>query len=342
MAQCYKCNIELVREKDANAEVIAAKRYSSEEHIISNFCGGQITSYELLCTKCNNDLGTELEGELSKQLLFHNLFNFKLDRGKQTDSYIVAYTTETRKEVLINRKLGWRHFKPSIKLSSDGEIEELICQTEKEAREVLTGLKRKHPSIDIEGNLKKMKWVNEFLPEKIDFNNRTIGGAKVYRAFAKIAVNFFLSKGGDKSLIKGVIDYVCIPGTTNLFSTFYYSFSPIHKLAEQEISHILYLKGDNRKRLLYCYIELFSTINFIVILNRDYDGQNFTDQYCYDIINNAEIPDKEIKLSLLFDLFERLRYKQYCDEYFIEVDEYIIEKTTRTLGILEAITPKEE
>jgi hypothetical protein len=339
MSKCYKCNIGLLRKEDAPPDIVRQKRFKSEEHILPNFCGGQLTSFDLLCSKCNSDLGTEIDGELAKQLLFHQLFSIKLDRGKQKDGYILAYTTESKKKVLVNKNLGWKHFKPEYKIEN-GELIELTCQTIADAKKLLKGLSRKHPKINVEDCLKRLKEVEDFLPERIDFNHRTIGGKETHRAIAKIAVNYFLFTGGDREIIQDIINYVCLPNKRNNYVTFYYSFMSIHRLEKHEISHIIFLKGDNRKKLLYCYIELFSVANFIVILNRDYEQENFTRQYCYDIIKGKEIKNKEIKLSLFFDLFDNLKYKEYNDKHYEETEEYIKDRVTRAFEIIEELNPR--
>jgi HNH endonuclease len=339
MSKCYKCSIDLVTKEVATPDIVLQKRYASEEHILPNFCGGQLTSYDLLCSKCNTDLGTELEGELSKQLFFHQLLTIKLDRGKQSDSYILAYTTDSKKQVLVNKELRWRYFKPEYKIEN-GELVEFTCQTMKDAKKTLKGLSRKYPKINVEDCLSRLKEVEDFLPERIDFNHRTIGGKETHRAIAKIALNYFLYSGGDRELVYDIIDYVCLPNKQNNYVTFYYSFMPIHNLEKHEISHIMFLKGDNRKKLLYCYIELFSVANFIVILNRDYEQGNFTKQYCYDVIKGQEIKEKEIRLSLLYDIFENLKYKVHSDKHHEETEEYIIDRVTRAFEIIEELNPK--
>jgi hypothetical protein len=341
MSKCYKCDIELVAKENASPDILLQKRYKSEEHILPNFCGGQLTSDELLCSKCNTELGTELESELSKQLLFHQLLSIKLDRGRQRDNYVLAYTIDSKKEVLVNKELRWKYFKPQYKIEN-GELVEFTCQTIKEAKKTLEGLSRKYPKINVKDCLSRLIEVEDFLPERIDFNHRKLGGYETHRAIAKIAVNYFLFSGGDIELIRDIIDYVCFPNKQNNFVTFYYSFMPIHRLEKNEISHILFLRGDNRKKLLYCYIELFSVANFIVILNRDYEQQSFTKQYSYDVITGREIENKEIRLRLFYDLFEDFKYKVYNDKHHEETEEYIIDRVTRAFEIIEELNQKVE
>lgn len=331
---CYKCGIELIDKEMASPEMVKELRFRSEEHIIPNFCGGRLSSFDLLCAKCNSELGTEVDGVLDKELLLHQLFRFKLDRGKQKHRYIVAHTKETNQEVLVRSNLDWKHFKPEYTVSEDGQILSLRCQDIDQAREILEGLKRKYPNIDVEANLKNMKEVEEYLPERISFDHYTIGKPGTMRAIAKIAVNYYLSSNGDRNWVNDVLKYVCNSAIVNNYTTFYYSFMPIHKLGLNEISHIIYLIGDPRKELLYCYIELFSVANFIVILNRNYMGVEFKKQYCFDVLNGKEIDDKDIKLKLFADVFTFLDFKVH----FKETEEYIAEKVTRAFEILERIT----
>ncbi len=336
--KCYRCDTDLIEKENASPEQIRLLKYRSEEHIIPNFCGGRLTSFDLLCAKCNSDLGTEVDGSLDKELLLHQMFRFELDRGKQKHRYILAYTKETNQEVLVKSNLDWKHFKPEYEISDDGQVKRLRCRDIDQAREILEGLKRKFPQIDIEETLKMMKEVEEFLPEKISFDHRTIGKPETMRAIAKIALNYFLYCKGDRIWVEDIIKYVCNSDVKNIYTTFYYSFMPIHKLGSDEISHILFLRGDPRKELLYCYIELFSVANFVVIINRNYTGEDFTQQYCYDVLSNQELKGKEIKLKLFTDLFKYLNFKVHYEE----TEDYIIDKVSRAFEILDRITPPRE
>src|SRR5260221_12132583 len=133
MSECYKCGIELVDKKFVSKEVLEEKRYKSEEQIIPNFCGGRLVSDYLLCSRCNTELRTKLEGALSKELLFAYLVPLKLDRGTQIESSILGYTKDGNVPVLIDKNLAWRHFKPHYKINEEGELIELIAQTEEQA-----------------------------------------------------------------------------------------------------------------------------------------------------------------------------------------------------------------
>ncbi|MCD9017519.1 HNH endonuclease [Parachryseolinea silvisoli] len=331
--KCYRCDVPLLRKEEASLADVEKGRYASLEHIIPNFCGGVITSWFLLCVKCNSELGSELEGELDKQLLLHTLFTFDRDRGKQPDGYLTAYTQESKTEIQVNKKLEWRHPRPKIEVDDEGRLVRFSCRDIKQARSILQGFKRRFPEIDVEESIKHLKLVEEYQNEKIDFSHRSLGGFEVHRAIAKIAVNYYLHQGGNRELIQDIIQYVSHPGKRNVFVIFYYSFMEIHSLGEKEISNLIFLKGDPKKELLYCYIELFSTANFLVILNRSYTGEAFTNTYCYDIILGEEIFGKEVNLKLFRDPIAWFIYNNELNDHHRETEEYVKDKVTRALKI---------
>ena len=71
----------------------------------------------------------------------------------------------------------------------------------------------------------------------------------------------------------------------------------IHKIEADEISHLLYVRGSRESEILYCYLELFNTKNFIVILDHNYKGVSFERIYCYNLIKSIQV-DKLVELRL--------------------------------------------
>ena len=85
--------------------------------------------------------------------------------------------------------------------------------------------------------------------------------------------------------------------TANYVFYYYPNHYEIHKIEAREISHLLHIRGSREVGILYCYLELFNTKNFIVILDRNYKGESFKQTYCYDLIKSAEV-DKSVELRL--------------------------------------------
>ncbi|MBK8089043.1 MAG: hypothetical protein IPK31_14485 [Chitinophagaceae bacterium] len=63
----------------------------------------------------------------------------------------------------------------------------------------------------------------------------------------------------------------------------------IYTPLENEVSHIIRLLGNPTEKILYAYIELFNTHNFIVRLNDNYDGIALDESYAFDLIEIKEL-----------------------------------------------------
>jgi len=68
-------------------------------------------------------------------------------------------------------------------------------------------------------------------------------------------------------------------------------------LKKDEVSHILYLRGDTHKKILYGYMELFNFQNVLVIFDKNYEGPAIEDQYVYDLVNGIEL-NKTLSLAV--------------------------------------------
>jgi len=333
MRQCYKCGVDLLPEHEATLENKKLKKFKSEEHIIPNFCGGFLTSYNLLCRSCNNELG-DLEGKLAEKMIVARLLSHDIDRGKQANKFKSGKTDDTNTDVLISRE-SWKFRKPQYKLSDEGEILELMVKTDKEASKLLNGLSRNNSKINTLEIIKNLELTH--FEERINFNHHKFGGKAIHRAMAKIALNYFLYHDYDKKWAFELIDYVIGDGIEGKFATPYYSFISIHELEDDEISHVLYLKGDPKKQLLYCYIELYNIYNFIVVINDEYTGKNFVEKYCYDVLKKIEL-DKKINLSLIHNPLERMQHDQlYNDQHFQQIQPEVTKRFDRFLRLLEKI-----
>ena len=63
----------------------------------------------------------------------------------------------------------------------------------------------------------------------------------------------------------------------------------MHKLGEEEVSHIIKLVGNPELGILYCYVELFKISHSLILLNEEYDGPFMDEQYCHDVITNIDL-----------------------------------------------------
>ena len=166
--------------------------------------------------------------------------------------------------------------------------------------------------------------------------NSTILSDDSYRGIAKIATNFYIWNGGKKEYIQNVIDYIKGLNEDKIVGL-YYPVTNINKKS-CDIKHKIYLNGNKENRVLYCYIELFDALNFIVLLNDNYDGEDSEELYELDVekkdeisgdfklnltkneiktILNSELPLNDLKIHI--GLIERLISSKRSSEVIIDL-----------------------
>src|SRR5690606_13320141 len=69
------------------------------------------------------------------------------------------------------------------------------------------------------------------------------------------------------------------------------------KVNNDNIYHYINLVGNSIEKSLYCYIELFGALKFIVLLSSEYQGEDMNDEYCYNLISK-DLTETNISLNL--------------------------------------------
>lgn len=310
MKKCYICCEELTKDND------------SVEHIIPNAIGGKLKSKELICKKCNSKLGYSMDNELAEQLeFFCNFLNIDRERGKPND--IIFIENETNREY-IRKAIGKVLPKDSFKkYSCNNKLIFEISSTDKNfILKKIEEISKKYNIVnkDIENDLKYTKHnLNEM------HTSLTFGGENIKLALYKIAINFFIYSGGDEKYIKHLIN--CLlqnnANNTNGYSK-QISIKNTDNIKENSIPHIIYIEGNSKEHILYAYIEFFGTVQFLVLLNDNYDGVDIKYTYYYDFISKSEIDissfnleldynkiinsQYDINLEISNDLFKRFKY----------------------------------
>ena len=336
MYYCYCCNIILKKKKDTSKKELKNGQYRSLEHVIPNFLGPKLNSYKLLCSNCNSDLGSSLDGALSEDLIFYRLIDFKTDR-KGNKRKVTGEIEGEQIVLLIDKKRFGHFFKPQIIFDKEGKVDKVAAVDEKQAYSVLRAYGKDNPDFDIEAFIKKSKfeWFKVDKGYRIDFSNHTISKEETLRGIAKIALNYYLSLKYDKEYVQEMIDYVCANIRPREFTRMYYPLVPIVLPNENEVSNTLYLKGDVKRNLLYCYVDLFNITKFLVMMNNRYDGTDFENCYSWDVLGGTE-RKKNLKFTLLFHPFRTKVNKDHIQEQF----KYSFD---RFLRIVEKVgSPKKE
>jgi len=300
---------------------------SSDEHIIPNGIGGRLKSKKLLCQTCNSNFGSDCDIELVNQFLFlTSHLQVKKHRGDvspikggKTKDGEVYNIVDGSKPVLT---------KPVYKVTKDGDnvTFNITARDENELRAMLKGIARKYPIVNVEEAMAKAAHKTKYLDTPLEFQ-LDIGGNLAFRSIAKTAVNFYLYCNGNKGNIVHLIPYLRGDSDSNVVYHFNPDRTPYNEI-DSETLHVLYLVGDAKAKLLYCYVNFFSTFSFIVFLSEAYEGNDFKASCFYDLLQNIEVK-KSIELALtreeINDIFNKIAWQDNA--------EMIVKKMNRVMEI---------
>lgn len=272
-----------------------AEADDSEEHIIAAAIGGRRTVTGLLHRVCNNKAGHTWDAELERQLRALALhFGVRRQRG-QTRRMLV--TTSAREELLMGSKGQLSMAKPIIAKTptANGTNYQITAGSLESAREVLEGLKRKHPGIDVEA---------------------TLATGQVRRSYAQGAVKLELGFGGEgagQSLVKsalaltheaGIPIDLCGDALSYLRGVgapcfgYYFVGDLIAERPAAMPLHCVAIEANPETGLILGYVEFFGIHRAVVCLGRGYDGGAVKSVYAVDPRTGAEL---NLSVRLGFD-----------------------------------------
>jgi len=267
---CYRCDLEI---SSANA---------SNEHIILNACGGRLKSKKLLCKSCNSIFGNRFDHELAKTTNdLANLLMIKRQDGKPQS--ISTARTKTGEKYFL--ELGGHpvQSKTIYEIDSKEEQNQLQIQAKNrtELRKTLQGLKRKYPGIDIQKALDTAEDSEFYINDSFEINS-SIGGEAAFKSVAKSAINYFIYNEGESKYIKHLIPY--LEGKEEAEVVWmHYPDKDVYAYNQEDVTHVLKIVGDSTEKILYAYVELFNTHNFIIRLNMEYDGIDMDRDYIFNV-----------------------------------------------------------
>jgi hypothetical protein len=331
---CYVCDEEITKENE------------TEEHILLNAIGGKLKSKKLICKGCNSDFGSEIDDSIAKQLNpIANLLDIKRDRGNPRN----VKGTYKNKDILIEP--GGKLKLARAYTDIDENMFHIQASSERQARQVLKGLKRTYPHINIEEQIKNAERSKSYLPSVTI--NMNFGGEETSRALCKMAVNFFIYNGGKPEEIKHLLPY--IKGSEEEAEVyFYYPKSEVFYKDEKEVLHTLLLVGDPQQKHLYVYVELFNEFKMVVFINKEYEGEPTYQSYHYNVVTNevveydepVKIPPQQLKRYKSKNI-DAKKFQERMKHLLQRVDKIIVDKriseiTTNAIKEMSEKYPQEE
>lgn len=286
---CYLTGIEIKKRCSGYSK----DDWESLEHIIPNAIGGKIASRTILTEKSNNDLNNLIDIPFNKSFESYVLrMDFKRDR--KTNPQASAFHNGHNIDIVIKddrfypRKPFFDKNKKSIYCDSinTGEIYK--------KKLIKDGLVDEKEDVKIFDDLDE-RFVIPFSCEEKIFK----------QGFAKIAAGFASHKQVRRKNLRSVINLAsnkfhdriivasALPSREDEFN-----FEIASNRSGYYPVHAIVLHASKKEKFLYCYVELFSTFQWYVLLDDEYDGDDIFESYAYDIMGDAEISYEEYLNSI--------------------------------------------
>jgi len=369
MGKCYICDTPLETYIDSTTA-------NHEEHVIPQAIGGQLKVSGILCKECGGEkyLGGSIDKPFSDIfLLITERLNINKDR-KTKSVGLTGKLTLLKNDDCIDVSLKdnvLTHRKPEYKIDKKEKVVYIYAN-----KVVAKNFRKK-----VENDLCKrvtdyhnytikivsdLTTVDEFIGVfelPFNLNNKTFESGLV-----KIAIEFALSKGIDISVINHLIDKNQRTIISNNTIIPYYPISKVEETIEylrtsidnSFMSHSLVLFSQRQinddgfeTKQLYCFIELFGTFQYFVVLNDNYQGANIEPiSFSQRIIkeSNSEfkigmISPKDIsiyinELGLSYTDFDGKtdnEIKKYIENIYNKKNKYIYDYEKNIKDIIERI-----
>lgn len=323
---CYLCGCELT---EIN---------KSEGHIIQNALGGHLTSKRILCEKHNAELNKTVDIPFIKifEPITEKLF-FKKDRKNERKG-ILGTLVDLNIEVIHKDN---RYF--PLKPFYDSKSCTIYAKDNKTANQYLSKL-RKDGVISNESQLVFCYDISGHIITNFNLTNDIF-----FKGLAKIAANYAAYNEIERIYFNDIIDFRTNSLKSNLNIIPYIPSTFDLEIENRDYYypiHMLRLKSQDR--LLWCFIELYSTFQFYVILDKNYSGLEIDKSYIYSLSHNKQLEINEylsrtsklsvnnemiinyklMSLGQLQDLYltNPLLFREYGHLRFKKLEQYIIIK----------------
>lgn len=266
----------------------------SKEHIIQNAIGGLYESEDICCSKCNNFISQAIDAP------FTQTFNAIIS--------IIPNFTKTNNEKSIPSCRGQAYYKGS-KYSVIIKGKKVIACPELSKKE-----KR---------NLNKEDY-ESFQILSYDFN---IDNQIFRNGMCKIAFNYALDAGIDVDKLIDNVDITCEHGKVKeiMFKNLLIPFVPLNSIdihleleTDVELYHNLILFSQDNN--LWCYIDLFNTFQYYVLLSNKWNAKNKIHKSYFQYIQKIDRTVEEIYIRKPKDILTVSQ--MYNIEPTLDLDEF--------------------
>ncbi|MCQ2270160.1 MAG: HNH endonuclease [Bacteroidales bacterium] len=258
------------------------------EHIILNGIGGKLRSKNLICKKCNNELGSSSDVALSESLSFYtDMLMVKKDRDHGHNQVM---TDEDGHEIIVEEagnKLKLRRSYIDKEIIGDEKRYHIVVKNKDELRKYLA---RQVKAGEItQEQMNEVMSKAQVTKQRSKLNIQTRVPEEAFPSIVKSAVDYYIECFHRNEDIKHLIPY--LKGEKDckeILNLVIFDQSPFTE-NPNEITHMIHLEGSAKTGVLYALMEYYSIYTYVVFLKEDYSGADVNITYCYDVINNVEV-----------------------------------------------------
>lgn len=283
MDNCYLCG-------NAFNELDVIKH---DEHIIQQAIGGALTSNNILCQSCGENLGKTIDAPFNA--IFESIctrLDIRKDRGnnkKGSTKGIVSSSRDRYGNDLRGIEVFWRDskvtpIKPCHKYTPD-QSKVVIYSDKKQLKNYLNKVKNEINE-KFDENLKPEIIICDDITALITYQFQ-LNPKSFKKGLAKIAIGFASKAGVNRDMFNLALDTVSNEIKNDITLVQFYPKSIFDEIVEKDKNHIrhypshtlvLFTSAAN-SALLICYVELFSTFQWYVILGDKYNGNPIYERY---------------------------------------------------------------
>jgi hypothetical protein len=308
MTKCAICNVVI---DDSN---------DTEEHLIPNAIGGHLKVKKFICNSCNKKSGEKWDSKLANQLQqFGALVRVKRDRGSFPKT---IFETISGEKITIKTDGKMTPTNPTID-KTDNKFS-VVARDTKEAKSILTGLKKKHPEIDIDKALEQASSEKRYLNEPFQITLQ-IAGSLAGRSIVKSALACVHHAGLDKFECEHAINYIQNEHATPPFGYYYTTDLIINRPLGIPL-HCVSIFADKQDRTIKAYVEYFGVYRILLCLSESYSGETL--QYTHAINpENGDVINLDVNLNIdKQTIFNSYEYLEYTPENYSEAFKPVIER----------------
>lgn len=267
-----------------------SKLDGSPEHIIPASLNGRLQTKQLICAKCNNKFGIQLDPIIKESL---QTLLYLLDVGKNKKLKI---SDQEGKEYIIDRAGTINPVETEVKMFKVGDKIRISVSGEKLQAAKAFAKKAvrtfKNNALRAIETSKIELTESSLVPTELSVPFEIPVSSKLKLALQKISCEFYGFNQLEIELIRPSLEAIYNLDETNHNVVLCNFNQEIRKPLENEVSHLIIIRSDSNKKQVYCYLELFNVICAYSILIDNYEGEFINKVYHQDALTGEILKDE--------------------------------------------------